>query len=111
MRDGPPSEWEGAYTRRTMQRLQEFQVAAREGGFVQVEECEAGTVLWLRKEAADPDTKTHQRICIDSLSDNITIYWMTVGEKIESKRFHSVASLKEWFALHACPLSGSNDKS
>jgi hypothetical protein len=51
-----------------MEKLQAFQAAAREGGFVAVEECDEGTVLWLRKETSDAGTKTHQRICIDSQS-------------------------------------------
>jgi hypothetical protein len=56
-----------------MDKLQEFQAIARKGGFVQVEECEEGTVLWLRKEMPDPATKTHQRICIDSAANVLTV--------------------------------------
>jgi len=83
-----------------MKVLQEFQVAAGEGGFVEVEECGEGTVLWLRKETQDTDTRTHQRLCIDSLLKSVTVYWMSVPGKIVSKTFRSVSGLQGWFALH-----------
>jgi hypothetical protein len=84
-----------------MEKLQALQTAAREGGFVQVEECDEGTVLWLRKKTSDAVTNTHQRICIDSQSNILTVYWMTALGKIESKTFRNVLSLQEWFALPA----------
>jgi hypothetical protein len=83
-----------------MKELQAFQAAARECGFVDVEECGEGTVLWLRKETQDAATKTHKRICIDSETNSLTVYWMTALGKIVSKTFRSVSSLQEWFALH-----------
>jgi hypothetical protein len=83
-----------------MEKLQALQAAAREGGFVQVEESEEGTVLWLRREKSDVATKTHQRICIDSVSNSLTVYWMSTPGKIDSKTFRNVPSLQEWFALH-----------
>jgi len=64
-----------------------------------VEESGEGTVLWLRKERADAATKTHQRICIDSMSNSLTVYWMTAPGKIDSRTFRNVLSLQEWFAL------------
>jgi hypothetical protein len=82
-----------------MERLRAFQVAAREGGFVEVEESEEGTVLWLRKAAPDSATETHQRMCMDSLTNSATVYWMNVRGKIDSKTFRSAATLQEWFAL------------
>jgi hypothetical protein len=81
-----------------MEKLQAFQAAAREGGFVDVEECDEGTVLWLRKGTSDKATQTHQRICIDSLANILTVYWMTAVGKIDSKTFRSASSLREWFA-------------
>jgi hypothetical protein len=83
-----------------VEKLQAFQAAARKGGFVDVEECEQGTVLWLRKETPDAATNTHQRICIDSRANSLTVYWMSALEKIDSKTFRSVASLQEWFGVH-----------
>jgi hypothetical protein len=81
-----------------MEKLQEFQAAAREGGFVAVEECDEGTVLWLRKETSDAATKTHQRICIDSQANILTVYWMNPVGKVDSKTFRSASSLQQWFA-------------
>jgi hypothetical protein len=83
-----------------MERLQEFQAAVRPGGFAEVEQSEGGTVLWFRKEKQDAATQTHQRICIDSESNNMTVYWMGAAGKIDSKTFRSVSGLQEWIALH-----------
>jgi hypothetical protein len=82
-----------------MERLQAFQTAAREGGFVEVNESAQGTVLWLRKNAADTTRETHQRMCIDSLTNSVTVYWMPVPGKVNSKTFRGVPALQEWFKL------------
>lgn len=82
-----------------MERLQAFQSAARQGGFVDVEETDGGTVLWLRKATPDVVSKTHQRICIDSGANVVTVYWMSPDGKIDSKSFRTPANLEEWFAL------------
>jgi hypothetical protein len=82
-----------------MEKLQALQAAARQGGFAEVEESGEGTVLWLRKKTADAKTQTHQRICIDSMSNSLTVYWMTAPGKIDSKTFRNAPSLQEWFAL------------
>jgi hypothetical protein len=84
-----------------MEKLQALQTAAREGGFVDVEECDGGTVLWLRKGTSDSATQTHQRMCIDSCTSILTVYWMTTLGKVVSKTFRSVSSLQEWFASQA----------
>jgi len=83
-----------------MDKLMEFQTAARDCGFVAVEECDGGTVLWLRKESPDTATKTHRRICLDSDASIATVYWMTALGKIDSQTFRNVPSLQAWFALH-----------
>jgi hypothetical protein len=82
-----------------MIRLQAFQTAAREGGFVKVSESGEGNVLWLRKSAPDTVTETHQRMCIDSLTNSVTVYWMTAPGRVNSKRFRAVLALQEWFKL------------
>jgi hypothetical protein len=89
-----------------MEKLQALQVAARKGGFVEVEECEDGTVLWLRKVAPDKGTTTHQRMCMDSTTNSATVYWMNVGGKVDSKTFREAATLQEWFAPHPAPSAG-----
>jgi hypothetical protein len=82
-----------------MVRLEAFQTAAREGGFVKVSERGEGNVLWFRKRTADTTTQTHQRMCIDSLTNSVTVYWMTAPGKVNSKTFRAVLALQEWFKL------------
>jgi hypothetical protein len=82
-----------------MVKLQAFQTAARQGGFVEVNESAEGTVLWLRKKTPDTARETHQRMCIDSLTNSVTVYWMTVPGKVSSKTFRGVPALQEWFEL------------
>jgi hypothetical protein len=82
-----------------MIRLKAFQTAAREGGFVKVSESGGGNVLWLRKSAPDRVTETHQRMCIDSLTNSVTVYWMAAPGKVDSKTFRAVPALQEWFKL------------
>jgi hypothetical protein len=89
-----------------MDKLHEFRAAALESGFVQVEECEGGTILWLRKQTPDIATNTHQRICIDSQANLLTVYWMTILGKIDSKSFRTVPSLQAWFASRPPSTAG-----
>ena len=89
-----------------MVRLQAFRAAAREGGFIQVEESAEETVLWLRKVAPDKGTTTHQRMCMDSTTNSATVYWMNVGGKVDSKTFREAATLQEWFAPHPVASAG-----
>lgn len=80
-----------------MERLQGFQNAARENGFVDVNESEEGTVLWLEKDTLDPAGHAHQRMCIDSVTDSVTIFWTPVSGKAKSKTFRDIPALQEWF--------------
>lgn len=82
-----------------MERLQAFQAAAREGGFAKVNESPEGTVLWLRKNTGNAGKETLLRMCIDSLTNSVTIYWMPVAGKVSAKTFRGVAALQEWFKL------------
>jgi hypothetical protein len=77
-----------------MENLQAFQDAARKNGFVDVEQTEDGTVLWLKKRTADAE----DRICIDRVANNATVFWATIPWKINSKTFRTVAALQEWLA-------------
>ena len=81
----------------TMERLQAFQAVAHESGFVDVQECDDGTVLWLRRETLDAATQTHQRICIDSVTNSVTVYWTTSDGRTDSKTFRTAPGLQEWF--------------
>ncbi|MGB7844157.1 MAG: hypothetical protein WBL63_00955 [Candidatus Acidiferrum sp.] len=82
-----------------MDKLHEFQAVARERGFLPTEESEEGSILWFRKETPDVATNTHQRICIDSQANLLTVYWMTAVGKVDSKSFRTVPSLQAWFSL------------
>ena len=75
-----------------MDKLQEFQGAARDGGFVAAEETDEGSVLWLKRATAEAE----DRMCIDSLTKSATVYWVTMPWKINSKTFREVAPLREW---------------
>jgi hypothetical protein len=75
-----------------MQKLQAFQAAASEGGFVAIEESEEGTVLWLKKATVEAE----DRICLDSLTNSATVYWATIPWKINSKTFREASALREW---------------
>ena len=82
-----------------MEKLQAFQTAAREGGYLEVNESAEGTVLWLMKNTPDTAGETNQRMCIDSLTNSATVFWKTVCGKLDSKTFRSVPALQEWFEL------------
>jgi hypothetical protein len=82
-----------------METFQAFQTAAHKGGFVEVNESEQGPVLWFRKKAPDMARDMHQLMCIDSLRNSATVYWMTVPGGVNSKTFRGVPALQEWFEL------------
>lgn len=84
-----------------MEGLQAFKAIAHGGGFVDLEKSEDGTVLWLRRRSPDAATNTHQRICMDSLTNSVTVYWMTHLGKVASKTFRAADGLKEWLASEA----------
>jgi hypothetical protein len=83
-----------------MLKLQEFQTAARDNGFLEVGESEEGSTVWFRKTTPDKDTDVHKRLCIDSLTNSATMFWETVPAKLNSKTFRSASALKEWFVLN-----------
>jgi hypothetical protein len=83
--------------------LQPFQTAALEGGFVRVGESGGGNVLWLTKGAPHCIRETHQRMCMGSLTNSATVYWMTTPGKVKSKTFRAVPDLQEWFKLSPEP--------
>ncbi|HMD37878.1 MAG TPA: hypothetical protein VKH15_01265 [Candidatus Acidoferrum sp.] len=76
-----------------MQKLQDFQIAARNNGFVDVEETDDGTVLWMRK----PTASAEDRVCIDSLTNSATVFWASIPWKINSKTFRVASALQDWF--------------
>jgi hypothetical protein len=80
-----------------MIRIQAFQTAACEGGFVNVSESEGGNVLWFRKCAPHSAKVTHQpMLCIDGLTNRMTVSLMTAPGKVNLKMFRVAAALREW---------------
>jgi hypothetical protein len=84
-----------------MEKLQEFQAAARIDGFVEVEESDDPNIAWFRNDLPDPETKVHKRLCIDSLTGCATVYWETTGAKLNSKTFRTVSSMRTWLSLNS----------
>ena len=78
-----------------MEKLKAFQDVARSNGFVDVEETDDGTDLWLKKPTAD----TEERLCVDSLTNSVTVFWASIPWKINSKTFRAVSAFEEWFAV------------
>jgi len=82
-----------------MKRFHAFRIAANQGGFVKVNESDEGTVLWLSKNASNTTRETHQRMCIDRLTNSATVYSATITGIIKSKTFRGVRELQEWLGL------------
>ena len=74
-------------------------MAARENGFLEVGESEDASTVWFRKATPETDTDAHTRLCVDSLTKSVTVFWATLPWKINSKTFRTIAALQEWFAL------------
>ena len=81
------------------ERIRAFKIAAHEVGYVESSESEDGTVLWLHKNSLPASRDTHQNMCIDSLTNSATLFWMTLAGKLTSKTFRGVPALQEWFKL------------
>lgn len=82
-----------------MEKLQEFQSAARDNGFIEVGESEEGSAVWFRNATPDKGTEVHKRLCIDSLTNSATVFWETVPPKLNSMTFRTAPSLRAWLAL------------
>jgi hypothetical protein len=80
-----------------MDKLKSFQEVAFKNGFVEAEEVEDGTVLWLRK----PTASAEDRMCIDTMTNSATVFWASIPWKINSKTFRSASLLQDWFLAAA----------
>ena len=87
-----------------MMNVEAFQSAAREGGFVTDIGMGEGTVQWLRKIPPSMARDTHQRMCIDAMTSSVTVYWVGVHGKLNSKTFRNASALQEWFQLEPQPI-------
>jgi hypothetical protein len=47
---------------------------------------------------------THQRMCIDSMTNSVTVYWVGGLGKLNSKTFRNPSALEEWFQLEPQPI-------
>lgn len=83
----------------TAAQLQAFQEAAHERGFVEMNQYAQASVRWLWRKAPDTTRDTHERMCIDSVTNSVTVYWMGTPAGINSKTFRDVPALQEWFNL------------
>jgi len=79
-----------------MEGLQTFETAARNGGFIEMNESASRGVLWLKK-ALGTTTQADQLMCIDNLTNSVTIFWINVLGEVNSKTFRGVRALQEWF--------------
>jgi len=82
-----------------MRRLLPFQAAAQESGFLNVKGREGSTVVWLSRQTPGTTSKSHQRICMDSLTVSATVYWSDSQGNVASKSFRKSQALKEWLAM------------
>jgi hypothetical protein len=80
-----------------MEELRAFEIAARNGGFIEMNESTNRGVLWLKKIELGTTPQAHQLMCIDSLTNNATIFWTNVLGEVNSKTFRGVPALQEWF--------------
>ena len=88
----------------TMMKLEAFQSAAKEGGFVAETGMGEGTVQWLKKIPPPMARDTHQRMCIDTITNSVTVYWVGLLGKLNSKTFREAPALREWFQLELEPI-------
>jgi hypothetical protein len=77
-----------------------LQVAAVEDGFIEVNQAEDGSAVWLRNKWPDVGTNFHKRLCLDDVTNSATIYWQTPDFPFNSKTFRTVSSLQEWLGSH-----------
>jgi hypothetical protein len=79
-----------------MDNIRTFQRAAHDNGFVEVNESQNASVLWLRKKSSNSVREAHQRMCIDGVTKSATVYWVGIPGKVNSRTFRDVPALQEW---------------
>jgi hypothetical protein len=75
-----------------------FQTTALNCGFVKEDRYRRGrdSVVWLTKEESGGGKNTHQRMCVDDITNSATVYWVAVTGKVDSKTFREAPALREW---------------
>jgi hypothetical protein len=81
-----------------MYRDEKFQTTALDCGFVEENLHRRGrdSVVWLTKEESGDGRNTHQRMCVDDMTNSATVYWMAVTGRVDSKTFREVPALRKW---------------
>jgi hypothetical protein len=79
-----------------MEGLQAFRTVARASGFIEINEATNRDVLWLKKNPTATSRDSYQLMCIDGLTKNVTVFWMTAPGEVNSKTFRGVPALQEW---------------
>jgi hypothetical protein len=82
-----------------MDGLQAFQTVARASGFIEINDATNSDVLWLKKNPNATTRDTHQLMCIDSRTKNVTVFWMTAPGQVNSKTFRGVPALQKWLCI------------
>lgn len=83
-----------------MQGMKDFQAAAVESGFAEVNDAEEGRVLWFRNATPDAGSAVHKRLCVDSLTNSATVFWETgPSAKLNSMTFRTASALRAWLKL------------
>jgi hypothetical protein len=85
-----------------MVQLKEFEDIARKNGFVDAGETEDESVMWLRKPSADAE----ERMCLDSQTRSVTVFWATVPGETFSKTFRVASMLQDWLISGASKERG-----
>ena len=77
-----------------MNNVDRFKSAALENGHCKVDEYQSGSVVWFTQMTSDGGGEIRKRLCIDSLTDSVTVFWQTDAAKLNSKTFRTVSSLE-----------------
>jgi hypothetical protein len=88
-----------------VERIQSFQDVAHDAGFVELNTSADETVLWLIKSGSHAAETNHQRMCIDTLTNSVTIFWMTPTGKLDSTTFRQISALQKWCGLEPAPMA------
>lgn len=74
-----------------MINIHAFRLVVRENGFFEADEYQWGNTIWYMKLSDRP-----VRLCIDSQTGSVTVFWQSPPARVSSKTFRTVDSLKEW---------------
>jgi len=80
-----------------MLEIHQSQAIALAMGFQKVRLSGDGTILWLSR--GDENAEEGQvRMCIDAITQSITVFWIGRDKKIVSKTFRKAREMQAWLA-------------